>query len=482
MKEAYLVIDIGTGTTRAAVVSGKGDIVALKKIVTMFQAEPAIEGSGRFDPIEWKNDLFVLIKDTVAYAAGYRVVGVTSCSFREGIVLLDSCGEPLDGYMNSDRRGLPFMEELDWEVIWQEAGLYPSPIYSAVKMLGTRRLQPEVYNKIHTVTSVSDWIGYMLTGKLVWERAQAMHSCLYDPVLGDWSRRLCGIFGIDMALLPPVFDAGVSLGEIPEDICIQMGLSLGAQYIVGTADTQSALIGIGAEEGELAVVSGTTSPVTRIIGGFEKYPMSWTSPGAEKGSFMLEVNTFSSGINTQRFKENLLPDRSYQELNSHGVQAGIPRKNLPKIFAVFSPGGHLDSPAYTGGFIMPSPIAIDICQEDFYHALTLNTALGIVMCIERHRAIKPFEGDCVIGCGNGFTSPVLAQAIADLTGLKVALYRHWNEATIYGMLLICKKGTGQESPKRVIEREYLPDCSEELRKYYVRWQSCRKTINDIEVN
>ena len=481
MKEAYLIIDIGTGTTRVAAVAEDGKILSMHKATTISYAEDGIKGSCSFDPTAWWHTISNLVKSTVKDACGYKIAAATTCSLREGIVLFDDTGLPIVGYMNSDRRGLPFMDILDWDLIWQEAGLYISPIYSAVKMLGTRNLQPERYNKVRKITSISDYVGYCFTGNIVWERTQAMHSAVYDPIMDCWSDKICSHFMLDKAMLPPIADAGTVLGRIRPGAARECGLDSDVCYIVGTADTQAALEGVGAEEDEIVIVSGTTSPCVRIMDHFEKHPKSWTSPIAQKGKFMLEINTFSSGINLQRFKDNMLPQYTYEQLNGDAMQLGLPLSNLPKLFAVFSSGPHIDDPAYTGGFVMPHPIAIDIRPEDFYHALTLNTAMTVAMCLERHNEIQPLRHDYLIGCSNGFASETIAKTVAGLSGLRLVLKDNWNEATLYGMMVLCFKALKGMCPKHTPIKEYTPECSQELLDYYRQWKDCRKKINSIEV-
>lgn len=49
---------------------------------------------------------------------------------------------------------------------------------------------------------------------------------------------------------------------------------------------------------------------------------------------MLEVNTASSGINLQRFKDTMLKDMPYEHLNEDAAQRGLPERNLPGMYAV----------------------------------------------------------------------------------------------------------------------------------------------------
>ena len=140
-----------------------------------------------------------------------------------------------------------------------------------------------------------------------------------------------------------------------------------------------------------------TERADKIITDFCKYPRTWVSPTAEPGRFMLEVNTASSGINLQRFKDTMLKDMPYEHLNKDAAQRGLPEQNLPGMYAVFLTGMHLDQDLLTGGFVMSNPISVDTKPEDYFHALTLNIGMSISMCIEKMKTLQPLEHDYLIG-------------------------------------------------------------------------------------
>lgn len=319
---AYLVIDIGTGNTRVAVVSEEGGILSLARENSVICTDLRVKGAQYFDPTVWKATVFRLVRRALEQAGQVSVRAVTCSSLRQAIVLVGQDGESIVGFTNADRRGEEFMGELDWQRIWELTDLSPLPIFSAIKVLGASRREPELLERTAFYTSVSDWVGYLFTGTGVWERAQAIQSAVYDPVAGQWSNELCRIIGTDARKLPPLAEAGTVLGPVKPEVCRALGLAEDAVFVVGTADTQAAVVGASAEVGETVIVSGTTSPCVKIIPTFRRYPRTWVSPTAEPGRFMLEVNTASSGINLQRFKDMMMPDLSYEHLNADALSLG----------------------------------------------------------------------------------------------------------------------------------------------------------------
>ena len=481
MKRASLIFDIGTGNSRAIVISEDGEILASVRENTAVSTDSRIKNSVVFDPGEWQEAVFRLAGNACRAVPDVCVQSVCASSQREGIVLLDTEGRAVEGLTNADRRGEPWMNELDWDRIWDLTDLRPTPILSAVKLLGEAKLRPEVLARTRMVTSISDWIGQLFTGRCVWERAQAMQSALYDPVTEDWSGELCAIFGVSPEILPPLADAGEVLGPIDPDLCRRLGMAENAAFIVGTADTQAALAGAAARCGETVIVSGTTSPCLRLIEEFRKYPLTWVSPTASRGLFMLEVNPTSTGINLQRYKDNLLSDVSYEELNRDAVELGLPEKGLPPLYAVFLRGMHLDEDNLTGGFLMRNPLDPTLNRKSYYHALTLCIGMCIVRCLERLDELEPGGPDYVIGCGGGFLSPVICQTVADLSGKTLRLYRTFRESTAYGCFLLCRQALGQGTPDRELLREYAPKPCDELKAYYAKWLEAREQLKPLKL-
>lgn len=479
MKQAYIVIDIGTGNSRVALVSTKGEILAIEKENTILHRDTRILSGEYFVPDEWKACIFGLIRRAMQKSRDTQILGVTSVTLRQGIVLIGKDGSSLVGYSNGDRRGQPWMEGRNWERVTQITGLTPSAIFSAVKVMGAMRLDPELIERTKCYTSISDWIGYLFTGRCVWEKAQAMQSCLYDIQQECWSKELCDLLGLDIGLLPELAEAGTVLGEVRREICQELGWNENVPFIVGTADTQAALESIQPELGDVVIVSGTTSPCLKIKDRFTPYPMTWVSPTTQPGKLMLEVNTASCGINVQRFKNLMMPQVSYDTLTQDAISRGIPESDLPGVIAVFSPGLHLDKITPDGGFVLRSPIAVDLKASDFFHAMVLNTALSIVMCLERMKALDGIETDVLIGCGGGFETPVTGQSVADLMGLPVRIYENYREATVFGGFALCCRAAGRPVPERKVLYQWEPHPCAGLENYYRQWKQARTGFQQL---
>lgn len=471
MKQAHLIFDIGTGNSRVGVISTKGELLSTVTRDSVYYSDTDFADSIYFEPAEWEAALFKMAKQAIAEAGDVEILAVSSSSQRQGIVLISEEDESLVGYQNGDNRGAEYMSGVKWDVVKELTGLDPHSIYSCVKFLGTMKKQPYVAEKTKYYTSISDWIGFLFTGKIVWERSQAIQSAAYDVKEGKWSERLCKAIGVDIAKLPPLVSAGTNLGRIKPELAKQLGVKETTVFIVGAADTQIALTGSSAELNEVTIVSGTTTPIVKIKDEFKVYP-TWFSPHAVDGQYMLECNAASTGINLQRFKDMLLPGYSYEELIHQAKQQAV-----PKCLAMYGMCPHLgDDIPFNGAILTANPIAHDLTAVDYFHAVSLDIAMAITMCIQRINEIDAYDKDYVVGCGGGLRSDLITQAIADLSGYKIYIFDGFNQATMMGCMHLCNDALGFAKEERKLIKVVVPEKNPELEAYFKQWQKLRKLL------
>ncbi len=477
MKKAFLIVDIGTGNSRAGVIGTDGEILSVVTQDSVYYRDTDFPDSICFNPKDWIRVILDLCKKAVEQAGEVDIAAVSSSSQRQGIVLIDKDGGSLVGYQNGDNRGAEFMEELDWDRIYQLTGLTPFPFYSGLKVLGTMRRQPEVIAQTKAYTSISDWIGYLFTGELVWERSQVGHSLTYDIWQDGWSQELCDMLGINTSMLPPIAVAGSIQGRVLPQIAEDIGISKDAVFVVGAADTQIALVGVQAQPGEITVVSGTTTPVGMVLGK-PRFAPCWVSPHAVSGQYMLESNCGHTGINYQRFKNLFMPDDDYGALEHEALERG-----LPPVLAMFGMGPHLmEEPVYHSGFLLKGAFDMDLKKADFAHALLLDIGFQITTNVDNISRVEPTDVDYIIGCAGGFRSVIVQQTVADLTGKKVLLPRGYDQGTMYGCMHLCNAALDMPKVRREIVKTTEPTDDPERRAFFERWKAYRvslRSINDI---
>lgn len=476
--KAYLIIDIGTGNSRAGIVTTEGKILAMEREDSQYYEDSDFSNSIYFKPDEWAETIFRLAHQAIEKAGDVEIIAVSASSQRQGIVLIGKDGSSVLGFPNSDMRGDAYIHELDWKAITAITGLDEDAFYSSFKFLGTKKKQPDIAAKVKTYTSISDWVGYLYTGKVVWERAQTAHSMGYDIAKDAWSEELCALTETDYEMLPPIAVAGSILGPVKPELIKEFGLREDAVFVVGTADTQGALYGVQAAREEVVAVNGTTTPMTMVLDEARKVPC-WLSPHTEPGRYMLEANCGATGINTQRMKDKLLSRYSYEELEEQALASG----GMPKVIAMFAEEFYIPGELCTTvGFLFEEEIPMNLEPYEMMQAMMYDVAFSISENYKYLTTIEPSGKDYIIGCGGGFRSNIMAQALADISGKEVWLPEGYAQSTLHGIFLLCNKAMGLPETERKLEKIFKPQENEALKDYYGKWKAYRermKAMNEL---
>ena len=121
--EHHLLIDLGTGSTRVALVSSEGELVAMRSFFNRYYRDEAYPDAQYFLPEEWQAEILRCCRELHAERPEIRVRAVSSAGARQTIVLLDREGRAFYGLPNIDNRGREFMEEIrDQAQIYERSG------------------------------------------------------------------------------------------------------------------------------------------------------------------------------------------------------------------------------------------------------------------------------------------------------------------------------------------------------------------------
>src|SRR5690606_9627759 len=96
-QEAYLIIDIGTGNVRVALVGTGGALLDMQRDNLLYREDGEQQEAWSFDPtVVWKQ-VMTLSKKILDNNREVRIRAITASSQREGIILLDEAGKALIG-------------------------------------------------------------------------------------------------------------------------------------------------------------------------------------------------------------------------------------------------------------------------------------------------------------------------------------------------------------------------------------------------
>lgn len=473
----YLMFDIGTGNSRVSLVDSNGTILGIKSFLNTYYRDDSYEDAQYFYPDEWEEKLFRGCAELCAEHPDVKVDGISSAAARQTFILIDASGKCFYALPNIDNRGREYVGEIsNKETIYKLSGKWVTEDFGAAKILGLKKKFFEQYSKIHKITSLSEWIGYILTGKIGIEYSQACESQLYDLQKKTWSAEICDWYGIDVDILPDLYKSGEVLGHIKDEFKEIFNLNDGASFIVGGADTQIAIKQTDIGEGDIAIVSGTTSPVVTLKKDFfyDEQERVWTDANLGGENYQIEMNPGVTGLNYQKMKNNFCPDDSYED-----IEAAYGKIKEIKCTASFSSLlFYRKMSLRKGGFFMRSPLQDDINRFDLMYAVHGDIACAIYEQLRRLIEISGNNPDYILGCGGGFQSKTMCRMIASLAGKPIKLKKGFDQATIQGLVAICNQTLEVAAEQ---EAEYIvidPDPENKIFSYYPVWSDNRLRANN----
>ncbi len=312
MSNQYLLaIDAGTGSCRAVLFDPSGKQVAMAQREWSHYPQPEYPGSQVFDTrTNWEYicDCIRRVLATPGVTPD-SILGVSSTSMREGIVLYDKAGQEIWACPNVDSRaGEEAAELVDRklaEKIYFTGGDWVA-ITSPPRLIWLQKHEPEIFERIAHLTMLSDWILFKLCGEYVTDPSAGSSSGMFDLAQRTWSDEIVKMCGLSPDVLPAVYESGTVLGRVHGQAAIDTGLKEGTPVVVGGADTQLSLVGIGqVEPGQFTVVGGTfwqhTVGVDKPL--IDPESRLRTLCHAIPGQWMLEGIGFYSGLTMRWFRD-----------------------------------------------------------------------------------------------------------------------------------------------------------------------------------
>jgi autoinducer 2 (AI-2) kinase len=437
-KEAYLIIDIGTGNVRVAATSAQGAVLGVAREDIQYIKDEKYPDALYFDADGLWKQVTALAKQVIDALPGATVRAVTATSQREGIVLLGRNGESLVGLPNIDHRGREWEDVLpDRSVVYKLTGRYPTSLFSAFKLLGIKKRWKDLWQHCVSFVSISDWVEYKLSGVIKYEHSQASETLLYDVEKREWNEDLCDLFGLDSSLLPSLQASGTILGPVLPAMAVAFNISKDAVVVVGGGDTQLAIKSTQPAVEDVVIVSGTTTPIVKLVDTYmlDAKQRTWTSRDIEQDRLVFEANAGVTGLNFQRLKEIFYPNESYTVIE----QELAATKDAFCMASLGSLVADEKTPLIKGGFIFPTPVSHQLTRGHFVWATILDIACSIAENYKILCEVAGHQSDYVWACGGGLQSVALRTLLAGLLNKKVQVRRGFEQSSVIGGALICNE-------------------------------------------
>jgi len=295
MMEYILAIDQSTSATKAFLFDREGKI--------RYRADRAHEqivspnGWISHDPLEIYRNTLAVVKETITNSGvdPLTIRGAGISNQRETALVWDrDSGLPVtDAVVWQCARSTAICEGLaehEKEIRFR-TGLRLSPFFSAGKIAWILRNTGNLSGKKLCAGTIDSWLIFKLTGNFRTDFSNASRTQLFNIRELKWDDYICGLFGIDIGMLPQVCDSNSEFGMTDFEGFLKQPVPV--RSVMG--DSHASLFGHGClEEGMGKATYGTGSSVmintgSKILSGSSMVTsLAWGMNG--KVSYVLEGN------------------------------------------------------------------------------------------------------------------------------------------------------------------------------------------------
>ncbi|WNB87207.1 rhamnulokinase family protein [Cellulomonas sp. ATA003] len=293
---------------------------------------------------------------------------------------------------------------------------------------------------------IPDLLAYWLTGAQGAEVTNASTTGLLDVTTRTWATDLAAALGVDTDLLPPVREAGSTIGTVRPEVLEALGHGAPLPvFAVGSHDTASAVVGVPTSGPDVAYIScGTWS----LVGLELDAPVLTEESRAANFTNELGVD------GTVRYLRNVIGLWVLQEAIRTWEAAGLPADlhdllddaaGIPALTTVVD----VDDAAFLPPGDMPARIAAaaertgqtpPASQAETVRCILDSLALAYRRAVRQAGALAAQPVDVVHMVGGGVRNTLLCQLTADATGLPVVAGPV--EAAALGNVLVQARGAG----------------------------------------
>ncbi|WP_233860130.1 xylulokinase [Paraburkholderia sp. HD33-4] len=248
--EAFVLgLDLGSSSCKVCALDVSGRILGTEteSYPTVFPQPSWAEQ----DPSHWIAALGKASKKLVSSLGlmGKNARGLAITSAAHIAVLLDSEKKVLrNAILWSDQRSAREAKEIAdnaGDEVLRLSNNWPTSTWSLAHLAWLRKKEPQVMRETRYVLLSKDYIGFLLTGRMVTDPSAAVSAMLMDVDHGTWSKQLCDLIDLDVSVLPEIVPTGDEIGTITNWGAQILGISEKARVFNGSMDSTAETFAAG---------------------------------------------------------------------------------------------------------------------------------------------------------------------------------------------------------------------------------------------
>ena len=261
-----VAIDIGTQSSRAAVLTQDGAILGIEQIP--HDIDSPKPNWAQQNPNAWWDEtcqaLQAVLRETAVDPAS--IAAVATCGQMHGPVGLDENGLVTTDNVQlwCDKRCQPQCDALvagnDPQALMRRANNPVGPAWTGIKVKWIQDNEPDAFARSRWFLVPKDFINYRLTGIAAADPSEASCSYLYDATTDNYSPQLAQTLGLDLRCFAPIHASHEVIGTVTEQAAAATNLPAGTPVVAGGGDFPVSMLGFGiVGEGVTADVTGTST-------------------------------------------------------------------------------------------------------------------------------------------------------------------------------------------------------------------------------
>lgn len=488
-----LAYDIGTTGVKTCLFEVTDTIKLLTSASRNYPLYILDDGGAEQDGDDWWKGMCESTKDIFdsCNIEPSQIAGISFCSQMQGLALVDENGTPV-------HRPMSYMDQRAKEEIkkgiangLQVAGANVFKLLPSLQITGAvsssvkdpvwkykwvEAHEPENFKKAYKWLDVKDYLICRCTGKFTMTEDSAFGTLIYDnrPGHGEWSKKMCDMFGVNMDHLPEIIKSTDLVGGLTKKAAEELGLSEGTPVFGGGGD--ASLIGVGAgtvEVGDTHIYSGTSGWVITVTDkrAVDVNAMIAAITGAQSGKYNYFAEMETAGKCLEWVKDHLALDEigvyirkedvpqeyeqrytslySYMIDSIHDVEPGSGG-------VIFTPWLHgnrcpFEDPNATGMFF---GLGLETGKTEMIHAVLEGVYYHLRWMLEcQDKKIK--TSNPIRFVGGGALSPDSCQMLADITGRTIETVASPQNVGAVGAAAVVAVGLGV-IPNLECVKQFIP--------------------------
>jgi xylulokinase len=203
----------------------------------------------------------------IAGLNGEAIAGIGFSGQMHGAVLLDENDQVIrPALIWCDQRTEAQCKELDRTIgtgrLIQLTCNPPLTNFTLTKLLWVRDHEPQNWQRVHQVMLPKDYVRLCLTGESAIDLADASGTLMLDVANRTWSSEVLSKTGIDVRLLPRLYESQEVCGRLTKEGAEATGLRVGTPVVAGAGDQAAGAVGMGiTRAGVVSATIGTSGVV-----------------------------------------------------------------------------------------------------------------------------------------------------------------------------------------------------------------------------